>query len=98
MICPLKNGVTYLGFRYFFTPSGKLIKTVKKKTKRRVRWRTKLLKKAYLEGLITSERIRQSLSAFHGHLKHARSYKLKREVYLKLKAYAEADGVVQKYK
>lgn len=97
MICPLKNGVTYLGFRYFFTPGGKLIKTVKKKTKRRIRWRTKLLKKAYLEGLITSERVRQSLSAFHGHLKHARSYRLKREVFLKLKAYAEADGVVQKF-
>lgn len=98
MICPLKNGVTYLGFRYFFTPQGKLVKTVKKPTKVRLRWRAKLLKKAYIEGVIPPERVRQALSAFHGHLKHAMSYKIEKELFYKLKAYAEADGVVQKYK
>ena len=28
-IFPLKNGVTYLGFRYFVKPDGKIVKTVK---------------------------------------------------------------------
>lgn len=86
-ICPLKNGITYLGFRYYVTPSGKLIKTVKKQTRKRLRWRARLLKKASLEGVITPERVRQSLAAFHGHLKHASSYKLEKELFLKLKAY-----------
>ena len=88
-IFPLKNGFTYLGFRYFVTPEGKLIKTVKKKSKKRLRWRARLLKKAYLDGIIESERVRQSLAAFHGHLKHARSYKLERELFLKLRDYAK---------
>ncbi len=90
-IAPLKNGFTYLGFRYFVTPTGKLVKTVKKQSKRRIRWRARLLKKAYIEGLIESERIRQSLAAFHGHLKHAKNVKLEREVTKKLSAYANVD-------
>lgn len=87
-ICPLKNGVTYLGFRYFVTPQGKLVKTVKKQTKKRLRWRARLLKKASLDGIITPERVRQSLAAFHGHLKHAKAYKLEKELFLKLKSYS----------
>ena len=88
-ICPLKNGVTYLGFRYFFTPTGKLIKTVKKKTKRRLRWRARLLKKARIEGIIEPERVTQALAAFNGHLKHAKSYKLKKEIWAKLINYTK---------
>lgn len=97
-ICPLKNGITYLGFRYAVTPTGKLVKTVKKQTKKRLRWRARLLKKASVEGTIKPERVRQSLAAFHGHLKHAKSYKLERELFLKLKACAEADGVKAVYR
>ncbi|MCM1438123.1 MAG: RNA-directed DNA polymerase [Roseburia sp.] len=91
-IFPLKNGVTYLGFKYRVTPEGKLVKTVKSKTKRRLKSRTRLLKKAYYDGLITSERVRMSLAAFHGHLKHAKSYKLEGEVAAKLYEIAHADG------
>lgn len=91
-IFPLKNGVTYLGFKYRVTPTGKVVKTVKPKTKRRLRSRTRLLKKAYLDGIIDSERVRQSLAAFHGHLKHSKGYRLEKEVAAKLSAIAHADG------
>ncbi len=92
-IFPLKNGVTYLGFRYHVTPSGKVVKTVKKKTKRRLRWRAKLLKKAAIEGLITPERVQQSLAAFHGHLKHSKGYRLEKEIFAKLSAYAVTENI-----
>ena len=83
-IFPLKNGVTYLGFRFHVTSTGKIIKTVKKKTKRRMRSRAKLLKKAYLEGYIDGERVRNTLAAVHGHLKHGRNTKFENEVFGKL--------------
>ena len=89
-IFPFKNGVTYLGFRYTVTPQGKIIKTVKKRTKKRMRFRARLLKKAYCQGAIPSERVRASLAAFHGHLKHARCYKLEKELFEKLKEIAFA--------
>ncbi|MDE6188931.1 MAG: RNA-directed DNA polymerase, partial [Clostridia bacterium] len=84
-IFPFKNGVTYLGFRYCITDDGQIIKTVKKATKRRFRQRTKLLKKAYCEGLIDAKRVDESLSAFHGHLKYSKSRKLEREIKINLR-------------
>lgn len=86
-ILPLKNGLTFLGFQYRVTPTGKIVKTIKKKTKRRLRSRVRLLKKAYIEGIIDAERVRQSLAAFHGHLMHAQSYKIETELNQKLRQY-----------
>ena len=79
-IFPLKNGVTYLGYRYHVTETGKIVKTVKKPTKRRFRWRARLLKKAYLEGYIDKERVRHTMSAIHGHLYHGKNVKFEREI------------------
>ena len=92
-IFPLKNGVTYLGFRYFVTESGKIVKTVKKQTKRRLRWRARLLKKAYFDGLIGADRVRLSLASINGHLKYANSYKLRSELFKKLSFIAN-DGII----
>lgn len=83
-IFPLKNGVTYLGFRFFVTDTGKIVKTVKKPTKRRFRWRARLLKKAYVEGYIDSARVKQTMSAVHGHLCHSSNVKFERELNRKL--------------
>ena len=91
-IFPLKNGVTYLGYRYYVTPTGKVIKTVKKHTKRRFRWRAKLLKKAYLEGYIDGERVRRTLASLHGHLGHGRNTKFEREIHKKLTPMLEKDS------
>ncbi|MCM1394180.1 MAG: RNA-directed DNA polymerase [Bacteroides sp.] len=86
-IFPLKNGVTYLGFRYHVTDTGKVIKTVKKPTKRRIRWRVRLLKKAFIGRYIDTERLKVSLASMYGHIAHARSFKLKKEIDDKLGAY-----------
>ena len=88
--------MTYLGFRYYVTPTGKVVKTVKKKTKRRLRWRARLLKKAAIEGLIEPERVQQSLAAFHGHLKHSKGYKIEKEIIAKLAAYASVPGEIRR--
>lgn len=83
-ILPIKNGVTYLGFRFMITPTGKIIRTIKKSSKKRLRWRAKLLKKAYLDGLIPLERVQASLAAFHGHLKSGNNYRFEYELKKKL--------------
>ena len=83
-IFPFKNGITYLGYNYKIGENGKLIKTVKKATKRRFRQKTSLLKKAYIEGLIDEKRLQQSSSSLLGHLSHAKSVKFIREIKIKL--------------
>lgn len=83
-ILPIKNGITYLGFRFVITPTGKVIRMVKKKTKKRLRQRARLLKKAYLDGDMPMERVEQSIAAFHGHLKNGNCYKFEQELKKKL--------------
>jgi len=79
-IFPIRNGVSYLGFRFEVTPTGKVIKKIRKKSGKRLRWRSRLLKKAYLDGIIPIERVESSKAAFHGHLKHGNCYKLEKEI------------------
>lgn len=83
-ILPIKNGITYLGFRFIVTPTGRVVRTVRKSTKKRLRWRARLLKKAYLDGIIPIERIDASLAAFHGHLKRGNHFKFEEELREKL--------------
>ncbi|MDE7071491.1 MAG: four helix bundle protein, partial [Clostridia bacterium] len=77
------------------TQDGKIIKTIKKQTKRRFRWRVKLIKKGYFEGLINIERVRQTCSAFHGHLKHAMSIKFAKELQRKLSPIEEKEKIIE---
>lgn len=83
-ISPIKNGITYLGFRFIITPTGKVVRTVKKATKKRLRSRARLLKKAYLDGIIPIERVDASLAAFHGHLHNGDNYRFEEELKNKL--------------
>lgn len=84
-IFPLKNGVTYLGYRYIITPTGKVIKKVAKKTTKRFSKRAKLLNKAFYDGAINGERVRQSIASFKGHLKHGNCFKIEKELINKIK-------------
>ena len=86
-IFPLKNGIQYLGFRYFVNKNGKVVKQVVKKTVHRLKRRAKLLKRAYKDGSITKERIKMSLVAFHGHLSHGNCFKLEQKIKYELKEY-----------
>ncbi len=84
-IFPLKNGLTYLGFRYQITPSGKLIKKVAKKTVKRFYARARLLNRAYADGAIGDERVRCALAAYHGHFQHAHCFRLEQKLIKRIK-------------
>lgn len=89
-IHPLKNGFTYLGFRFAVMPDGRVVRMIKKKSKKRLRWRVRLLKKAYLDGIITEERVDCSKAAIHGHLMHGDCHNFEREIKAKL-TFAQPD-------
>ncbi len=79
-IFPLKNGLTYLGFRYQISKTGKLIKKVSNKTAKRFKRRARLIQIAYSEGFIDKAKVMQSLQAYHGHLMHGDCFKLEMKV------------------
>lgn len=84
-IFSLKNSFTYLGFKYTLNKTNKLIRTICKKTARRMHWRVKYLKKLYKEKLYDKERIKLSLVAFHGHLCHGKCWRLENNLKNSLK-------------
>ncbi len=97
-IFPLKNGLTFLGFRYQVNENGKLIKKVSKKTVTRFKSRAKLLNRAYAEGLIDLQRVNCSLIAYHGHLKHANCYKLEQNLKKRIKVAEIAQQLIAQQK
>lgn len=91
-IFPLKNGVSYLGFRYQVTENGKIIKKVTNKTKKRFKRREWLLRVAYQGGFIKKERVEQSLNAYHGHLMHGNCFMLEKNIAGRLKKMINEEG------
>lgn len=79
-IFPLKCGLKYLGYRYYIDDNGRIIKKVSKKTITRFKTRVKFLNKALRDGAIDIERFKQTLVAYHGHLKHGKCYRIEKKI------------------
>lgn len=83
-IFPLKNGITYLGFR-FVIKNNKVTKRVSTKTIKRFIARAKLLNRAFADNLIDETKVKQSLNAYHGHLMHGDCFKLEKDLHKRIK-------------
>ena len=84
-IFPLKNGIAYLGFKLYFYPTGKVVKKVARKTVKRFVAKARLINYAFAHGLIKVERVKSTLAAYHGHLKHGNCRKLELKLFKLIK-------------
>ena len=80
-IFPLRQGVDYLGWRFYLTDTGKVIKRLRTQNKRRLKRRMKGLRKSYSEGRLAWEDIKRSMAATQGHLIHGHTYCLRKKIY-----------------
>lgn len=76
VIFPLKNGVNYLGWHFYITSTGKIIRRVTHRTKFRFKRRLSLMQKQYKQDAITFAEIKLVLSAYYAHLIQGHTYKL----------------------
>lgn len=83
-IFPIKNGVDFLGFHFYLTDSGKIVKKLRRSSKVRFKNRLKQLQHDYKNGKIQFENIKMSLASYHGHLKHGHTYKLRSSILPKI--------------
>lgn len=83
-IFPLSQGVDYLGWHFYLTDTGKVIRKLRTSNKRRIKRRYRKLVKQYEAGEKTPEDIRQSLVSYIGHLKHGHTNALRKNLNLKL--------------
>ncbi|MDO4962074.1 MAG: RNA-directed DNA polymerase [Eubacteriales bacterium] len=80
-IFPLSQGVDYLGWHFYLTDTGKIIKKLRSSNKQRFKRRLKAFARKYAQEEMTSEEIRRSLVSYNGHLKHGHTWKLRRHIY-----------------
>jgi hypothetical protein len=76
-IFPLLHGVDYLGWRFYLTDTGKVIKKLRQSGKRRLKQRLKGLQAGYGTGRLEWEEIKCSMAATNGHLIHGHTYRLR---------------------
>lgn len=76
----LKDGIEFLGWRFYLTDTGKVIRKMKPQSKVRYKRRIKKLQKDYAEGLIELEDVKASIASYKGHLMHGHTYKLRERV------------------
>ena len=77
----MKDGVDYLGFRFYLTDTGKVIRRLRTKSKRRWKRRLKKIKRQYREDEVSLEEITRSVASYRGHLKHGHTYRLQKKVF-----------------
>lgn len=80
-IFPVSEGVDYLGWRFYLTESGKVIRRLRTSNKRRFKRRLKAFQEKYRRGEMDLDAIRRSLASYSGHLKHGHTWKLQGKVY-----------------
>jgi len=82
-IFPIRTGIEYIGFRFFLTENGKVIRRMKRESKVRFKRRVATLQRNYAKGKLNLEEVKQSLAGFKGHLKHGHTYYLRKTVFRK---------------
>ena len=79
-IFPMKNGVDYLGWHFYLTETGKVIRKLRVSKKGRLKRRLKLLQREYEKGLIDLEAVKRSMVSTRGHLIHGHTYRLRNKL------------------
>ena len=80
-IMPIKNGVDYLGWHFYLTPTGKIVRTLRAAAKSRLKKRLKKLQHAYASGELDLPDIKLRIASMNGHLTQGRTWRLRTRLY-----------------
>ena len=79
-ICPLKNGINYLGFHTYITENGKVIRKLKNQNKRNAQKKYRRMAKLVADGKISAEKLQASYGSWSNHVSHGNCYHLEKEI------------------
>ena len=77
-ICPVRNGVDYLGVHFYLSETGKVILKVRQQTKYKYKRKLKKMQREYSEETMTLRDIKQVLASYHAHLGFGHTYQLRK--------------------
>ena len=75
-IVPMRSGVDYLGFHFYLTDSGKVIRKMRTSAKKRFKKKLKLMKNAYSAGKMELEDITPVIVSYKAHFAHGHNHGL----------------------
>jgi len=79
-IFPVKNGVDYLGWHFYLTDSGKVIRKLRNSNKKTLKKRMKRLARDYYDWKIDFDAVKRSTVSTYGHLRHGNTYHLRNKL------------------
>ena len=82
-IVPISQGMDYLGWHFYLTDTGKVIRRLRTSNKRRFKRRLKRFRMEYAEGKTDFDTIKRSLVSYNGHLKQGHTHRLRKNIYSK---------------
>jgi hypothetical protein len=79
-IFPLKNGVDYLGWHFYITDSGKIIRKLRTSKKKNLKRRFRKMARDYHNWIIDPGEIKRQTTSTYGHLSHGNTYRLRNKL------------------
>ncbi len=79
-IFPIRNGVDYLGFHFYLTGSGRVVRKVRQSAKRRMKRKLKYLQHEYGQGNVELADITMILNSHMAHMEHGDTWHLRRKL------------------
>lgn len=79
-IAPLANGIDYLGWHFYMTDTGKVVRKLRSVAKNRYKRKLKYMKYMYGEGRMNLDEITPVIRSYHAHFAHGNAYRLEKRV------------------
>lgn len=75
-VFPLSHGVEYLGWRYYLTETGAVVRRLKKHSLTRWQHRLRKLQREYAEGSVELDKVQEILTSYRNHMEYGNTYNL----------------------
>jgi hypothetical protein len=84
-ITPLRQGIDYLGFRFYLGKNGKVVRRLRGSAKTRLKGNLKRLQYSYANYLMDWDDVKVRLESYRAHISHGHTYRLYAKALSKLK-------------
>lgn len=75
-VFPLSHGVEYLGWRYYLSETGAVVRRLKKHSLTRWKHRLQKLQEEYAEGQVDIDKVKESIISYRNHMHYGNTYML----------------------
>lgn len=82
-IAPFSKGIDFIGFHFYMTDTGKIIKRLRKSAKKRMMRKFNKMKYDYYHGTTDLDTISKQITSIQAHLKQGHTYQLQKKIFQK---------------